>query len=331
MIARRSMSRTSSAGRDGIPRDVGTPACGAGFPTRTMLATPLLREGVPIGVICLRRSEVQAVTDKQIELAKTFADQAVIAIENVRLFTELEGKNLALTKAHAQVTEALDQQTATSEILRVISSSPTDVQPVFDAIVGSAVRLCEARYGAVFSFDGQLVHLVAHHNFADDWLEDIRQEYPMRPTTTRISGRAILSGSVVQIPDHALDPDYGSPHATRRGFRSLLGVPILRERRAHRIHRHLPAGGWPVSRKADRAAEDLCRPGGDRHRERAAVHGAGGPEPRADRGPRAADGHGRDPAGDLQLADRPPARLGRHGRERARSCRATNTGLSAGG
>src|SRR6185295_13523104 len=98
----------------------------AHVPTRTLLATPLLREDVPIGVIVLRRREVQLFTAKQIELAKTFAAQAVIAIENVRLFTELEGKNLALTKAHAQVTEALDQQTATSEILRVISSSPTD-------------------------------------------------------------------------------------------------------------------------------------------------------------------------------------------------------------
>jgi GAF domain-containing protein len=93
--------------------------------------------------------------------------------------------------------------------------------------VASLGRVALADGCAVFSFDGQFVHLVAHHNFADDWLEDTRQEYPM-PTRTRISGRAILSGSIVQIPDVTLDPDYGSPHATRRGFRSLLGVPILR-------------------------------------------------------------------------------------------------------
>src|SRR5262249_2781687 len=104
----------------------------AGLSTRTILATPLLREGMPIGVIYMRRGEVEPFTDKQIELAKTFAAQAVIAIENVRLFTELQEKNRALMEAHAHVTEALDRQTATAEILRVISASPTDMQPVFD-------------------------------------------------------------------------------------------------------------------------------------------------------------------------------------------------------
>src|SRR5262249_51215374 len=116
----------------------------SGVPTRTVLATPLLREGVPIGLIFMRRIVVEPFTDKQIELAKIFADQAVIAIENVRLFTELQEKNRAVTEAHAQVTESLEQQTATGEILRVISSSPTDVQPVFATIAESAARLCEA-------------------------------------------------------------------------------------------------------------------------------------------------------------------------------------------
>src|SRR5262245_42956167 len=120
---------------------------------RTSLSVPLLREGMAVGTITLRRAEVNPFTEKQIALLNTFADQAVIAIENVRLFRELQEKNEALTAAHAQVTEALDQQTATAGILRVISSSPTDVQPVFNAIVESAVRLCDARYGAVFSFD----------------------------------------------------------------------------------------------------------------------------------------------------------------------------------
>ena len=127
---------------------------------RTILSVPLMREGVAIGSIMLRRSEAQLFSERQVTPLQTFADQAVIAIENVRLFTELQEKNRALTGAHAQVTEALEQQTATAEILRVISSSPTDVQPVFDTIVSSAVRLCDGLFGALYRFDGELLHLV---------------------------------------------------------------------------------------------------------------------------------------------------------------------------
>jgi len=102
--------------------------------TRSFVSVPLLRTGGAIGTIAVRRFEIRPFTDDQIALLKTFADQAVIAIENVRLFTELQEKNRALTAAHAQVPEALEQQTATAEILRVISSSPTDIQPVLDTV-----------------------------------------------------------------------------------------------------------------------------------------------------------------------------------------------------
>src|SRR5262249_50571229 len=113
----------------------------AGF--RSVLAVPMLRGDDPIGAIVVWHTDVGPFSEKHITLLKTFADQAVIAIENVRLFKELQQKNGALTVAHAQVTESLVQQTATSEILRVISQSPTDVQPVFDTIVESVVRLCD--------------------------------------------------------------------------------------------------------------------------------------------------------------------------------------------
>ncbi len=114
---------------------------------RTVLATPLLREGVPIGVIFIRRTEVRPFSEKQIALLKTFADQAVIAIENVRLFQESQSRNRDLT-------ESLEQQTATSEILGVIASSPTDVQPVLDVVAERAARLCEANDALINRIDG---------------------------------------------------------------------------------------------------------------------------------------------------------------------------------
>ena len=124
---------------------------------RTTLSAPLLCEDMAIGAILIRRSEVRPFTDKQIALLQTFADQAVIAIENVRLFTELQARNQELTVA-------LAQQTATSEVLAIISGAQTYVQPVFEAIVQSARRLCDASYSSVYRLDGQLVHLVAHNH-----------------------------------------------------------------------------------------------------------------------------------------------------------------------
>src|SRR6266567_2148222 len=141
----------------------------------TMLSVPLMREGVAIGAIQLPRTEVRLFTERQVALLKTFADQAVIAIENVRLFKELEARNRDLT-------EALEQQTATSEILRVISRSQTDVQPVFDTIVRSAVRLCAGLFSSLLRFDGELIHHVADYNFTPEALEELHRIFPARPT-----------------------------------------------------------------------------------------------------------------------------------------------------
>ena len=124
----------------------------------------MLRDGEPVGAITVWRGAVGPFSARQVALLQTFADQAVIALENVRLFTELQARNRALT-------EALEQQTATSEILKVISSSPTDTQPVFDAIIRNAVRLCGALHGAVWRYDGVLVDIVAHHNISPDEME----------------------------------------------------------------------------------------------------------------------------------------------------------------
>jgi GAF domain-containing protein len=195
----------------------------------SFLAVPMLRDGRPIGAISVSRAETGAFPADQVELLKTFADQAVIAIENVRLFTELQEKNKALTRAHAQVTESLEQQTATSEILRVIASSPTDVEPVFNAIVESATQLSGARVGHLFRFDGQLLHLVAQHNSTPDYDEVLERLYPMPASRGQVSGRAILSRTVVQIPDVLTDPEYRPDVALAGSWRSRLAVPLLRD------------------------------------------------------------------------------------------------------
>jgi GAF domain-containing protein len=193
------------------------------FGHRTVLATPLLRQGVALGSILIRRQEVRPFTDKQIALLQTFADQAVIAIENVRLFNELQSRNRELT-------DALEQQTATAEILRVISSSPTDVQPVFDAIAESSARLCGALFSAVFQFDGELVHLRAPYNYPPAVLERLRQTFPVRPTRQLYAPRAILEQDVVHVPDVERDTEATNRDALREaGFRGVLSVPMLRE------------------------------------------------------------------------------------------------------
>src|SRR5262245_39727142 len=199
--------------------------------SRTVLATPLLHDAEPLGAILIRRGEVQAFTDKQIALLETFADQAVIAIENVRLFTELQEKNRALTQAHAQVTVALDQQTATSEILRVISGSPTDVQPIFEAIVRNAVTLCGALWGIVWRFDGDTIDVVGHHNLPPDEREELRHQFPVH-TGARDVLRAARTGAVTNLRDieSASEVSPGTrARWRRRGVRSALTVPMRRE------------------------------------------------------------------------------------------------------
>ena len=277
--------------------------------TRTMLTTPLLREGVSIGMIYMQRNEVQPFTDKQIELAKTFADQAVIAIENVRLFTELEARNRELT-------EALEQQTATAEILRVISSSPTDLQPVMDTVAENAARVCGATDSSIFRVDGDALRLVTRYGELPGLLR-IGDHVPITPDT--VVGRAVAERRTLHVEDlHAL-PETEFPETRARQRRSSLSgrsdvpghAPPAR-RGGRRRHPDPSVGGPALLGKTDRAPGNVRRAGGDRDRERAPLHGARGPEPRADRGPRAADGDGGDPAGHQPLPDRRAAGVRRH-------------------
>ena len=197
---------------------------------RSTLATPMLAEGGPLGAILIRRMEIRPFSEDQINLLETFAHQAVIAIENVRLFTELQEKNRALTQAHAQVTEALEQQTATADILGVISASPTAVQPVFDAIVERANDLCHGAFSAVYRFDGELIHLVASCNFTPQGLAAAKRTFPMPPGRGGITARAILTRAPVHLPDILQDPEHQHTDLARTaGIRSILAVPMLRD------------------------------------------------------------------------------------------------------
>ena len=140
----------------------------------TMLGVPLQREGTPIGVLLLQRGIVQPFTDKEIELAGTFADQAVIAIENVRLFEAEQQRTRELS-------ESLEQQTATSEVLEVISSSPGELEPVFDAMLANAVRICEASFGILLLYENGSFRHVALHNAPAAWAAE-QQRDPVAPS-----------------------------------------------------------------------------------------------------------------------------------------------------
>jgi two-component system NtrC family sensor kinase len=152
---------------------------------RTLLGVPLLREGSPIGVIGLGRNIVRPFTDKQIELVTTFADQAVIAIENARLLNELRQRTDDLTERTAELTESLEQQTATSEVLQIISSSPGDLQPVFEAVLANATRLCDATFGDIFRWEADGLRLVTLYNTPAAFAEALRRQPHFLPTVTK--------------------------------------------------------------------------------------------------------------------------------------------------
>jgi signal transduction histidine kinase len=194
------------------------------YPTRTVLATPLLREGVPIGAILIRRREVRPFTDKQIALLKTFADQAVIAIENARLIHEQQVRNRDLT-------EALEQQTATSEILRVIASSPTDIQPVLDTIAENAARLCDSIDAQIYRVEDDVMRRVA------SW-GHVPVPTPIASviaiTRDWVPGRAVVDRKMIHLHDiqtteSRAEYPLGKVYATELGVRTVLGTPLLRE------------------------------------------------------------------------------------------------------
>jgi two-component system NtrC family sensor kinase len=181
----------------------------------TLVWVALVREGIATGAFAIARREVKPFSEKQIALLQNFAAQAVIAMENARLLTETR--------------EALERQTATAEILRVISASPTDVQPTFDAIAKAAATLTGALYGGVFRYDGSLIHFVAHYGWTADQLAAVHRAFPISPGRGSITARAIMTREVAHVADFLADPDFAHPSLSQGGLNTTLSVPMLRD------------------------------------------------------------------------------------------------------
>ena len=204
---------------------------------RTVVAVPMLKDDEPIGAVVIHRPEVRPFTDKQIALLTNFAAQAVIAIENARLLNELRQRTDDLTGRTADLTEALEQQTATSEVLQVISSSPGDLEPVFDAMLEKAVRICDAAFGSIYRWKGEGFLIVAtHHNTPAAFVEVQRHSPYVRPRNPgSMFARMVATKSVIHVADLAAHQDYerrSRPVVAAvelGGVRTVLAVPMLKE------------------------------------------------------------------------------------------------------
>ena len=199
------------------------------FRHRTILSVPLIREGRALGAILVRRTEVRPFEQKHIALLTTFANQAAIAIENVRLFEAEQQRTRELT-------ESLEQQTATSEVLQVISSSPGDLEAVFSTILEKAVRICDATFGNIYRWDGTTGHLMAAHNTPPAFAEFRRRSPYHHPNPKSGIGRMFATKTILHVADNAAEPGYLEERVPSDvaavelgGVRTYLAVPMLKE------------------------------------------------------------------------------------------------------
>src|SRR5262249_55770737 len=189
-------------------------------PIRSTVAVPMLKGNVLLGVIVVYRLEVRPFTIKQISLVETFADQAAIAISNVGLFEEVQARNTDLRVA-------LEQQTATSELLKVIGQSTFDLQPVFETLAENAVRLCEAERAFIFRFDGRFLRAVASHNASVE-LRAFIEQHPQVPGRGSTTARAALERRTVHVHDAQADPEYTYASRQVDPIGSIIAIPMLR-------------------------------------------------------------------------------------------------------
>jgi two-component system, NtrC family, sensor kinase len=211
------------------------------FGFNSVIFAPMAHGENVFGAIGVAQHEPRAFEDKQIALIKSFADQAVIAIENVRLFDEVQ-------KRTEDLSESLQQQTATADVLKTISRSTFDLQAVLDALVGSAARLCDAESAFIFRLDGSAYHLAASHGFSDEYRQYIMR-HPIEPGRNTLVGRAALEARTIHLPDCMADPEYAWSESQKiGGYRTMLGVPLLRE--------GIPMGVMALTRSSVRPFSD---------------------------------------------------------------------------
>ena len=244
---------------------------------RTVVAVPMLKDNELVGVIAIHRREVLPFTDKQIALLTNFANEAVIAIENTRLLNELRQRTTDLTERTNDLTEALEQQTATSEVLKVISSSPAALEPVFRAMLENATRLCDANFGVLVLREGDAFRVGATHNVPPAFAELRQREPVFRPGPLNPVARVAATKELLHISNFAEDAAYKEhdPAAVifveLAGTRSLLVLPMLKENEISRLHSISRSGSSSLYRQANRASAELRRPSRHRHREHAAA------------------------------------------------------------